>query len=100
MAAVATAPLPHPITCCAVSDGAAGEVVAAALSDGRLALLASVEDDLWEETLEVSFVWRSLRRGEEGCMCLGCWLGARLGYVFVWVGQLVRVLALLVRQGV
>lgn len=60
----ARARLPRPVAALAVSSGwgaaaagwgeeAADERVAAVLSDGRLALLRCVEDDLWEETAEV-----------------------------------------------
>ena len=52
--------LPAPAVAVALSGsggvsagGAGGEAIAAALSDGRLAFACSVEDDLWEETLEV-----------------------------------------------
>jgi hypothetical protein len=48
--------LPAPAVAAALGGSVASpgcELVAAAMSDGRLALIASVEDDLWEETLEV-----------------------------------------------
>ncbi|GAX74696.1 hypothetical protein CEUSTIGMA_g2144.t1 [Chlamydomonas eustigma] len=47
--------LPSPPTAVCLSSCTTNgehEMVAAALSDGRIAILASVEDDLWEETLE------------------------------------------------
>ncbi|KAL4852847.1 Elongator complex protein 1 [Chlorella vulgaris] len=47
-----TASLPAPVACLAIQDGEEREAIAAVLSDGRLALLAAVEDDLWEESLE------------------------------------------------
>jgi hypothetical protein len=61
----ARAALPAPPSAVALSSavggGASGgergdERVAAVLSDGRLALLRCVEEDLWEETLQVC-VW-------------------------------------------
>lgn len=48
----ATAVLPAASACVAIRDCGEGEAVAAVLSDGSIALLQSVEDDLWEETLE------------------------------------------------
>lgn len=43
----------RPIVCTAIGEGSSGELAAAALSDGRLGFLRCVEEDLWEETLEV-----------------------------------------------
>ncbi|KAF5832885.1 IKI3 family-domain-containing protein [Dunaliella salina] len=50
----ARAVLPSPVAALAVSSStqAPDEAVAVAMSDGRLALLRSCEEDLWEETLE------------------------------------------------
>ena len=39
------------------STATADEHIVAVLADGRLALLRCIEDDLWEETLEVG-AWR------------------------------------------
>jgi elongator complex protein 1 len=49
------ASLPGPAACVAVSSSGVSqdERVAALLSDGRVAVLRCVEDDLWEETLQV-----------------------------------------------
>jgi len=51
----ARAVLPAAVAGLAVTSSAQAEheAVAAALSDGRIALLRSCEEDLWEETLEV-----------------------------------------------
>ena len=46
------AALPAPVACLALRGFGEDEAIAAVLSDGGLALLASVEEDLWEETLE------------------------------------------------
>lgn len=48
----AAAALPAAVACVAIRDCGEGEAVAAVLSDGGIALLQCVEDDLWEETLE------------------------------------------------
>ncbi|KAL4420046.1 hypothetical protein ABPG77_007485 [Micractinium sp. CCAP 211/92] len=48
----AAAALPAPVSCLAVRDFGEDEAIAAVLSDGSLALLSCVEEDLWEETLE------------------------------------------------
>jgi len=49
--------LEAPVAAVALLGTSAGldgcETIAVGLSDGRLALAQSVEDDLWEETLEV-----------------------------------------------
>jgi hypothetical protein len=52
MAAV-SATCSRAIVCIAITEDEVGELAAALLSDGRLALLRCVEDDLWEETLQV-----------------------------------------------
>jgi hypothetical protein len=49
----AAAELPAPAVALALGDAGSCEALAALMSDGRLALLRSVEEDLWEETLEV-----------------------------------------------
>lgn len=48
------------------------QAIAAVLSDGRLALLAAVEDDLWEESLEEQLEeqpWAGC--APRGCLCPG-----------------------------
>ncbi len=49
----ATAQLPGAVVAMAVGDDGQREVLAAVMSGGQLALLRSVEEELWEETLEV-----------------------------------------------
>eukprot|EP00983_Pelagomonas_calceolata_P092099 1157626-Pelagomonas_calceolata.AAC.21 len=75
----ARAVLPSSVAALAVSSSmqAADEAVAVAMSDGRLALLRSCEEDLWEETLEVRAV----------CAC-GVWVGRKAGKKGVGTGLL------------
>jgi hypothetical protein len=74
----AAAELPAPVAALALGESGSCEALAALMSDGRLALLRAVEEDLWEETLEVGgakagkHAAKACRRlARRGCLGLG-----------------------------
>ena len=81
----ARAVLPSAVAALAVSSSAQAddELLAVAMSDGRLAVLRSCEEDLWEETLEVGFVRACVRLCVHDvcvcvCVCVCVWSGGGL----------------------